>query len=184
MMLTAVMILSFGTAAAASIEVKNVAVILEPPVESFDKPEKVYDAVWQTVNKLYRNAAGYNLISIDETDGYIQVYREENNLEGADVYLKKTDIENICGHLDSDFAVYLRITANEPKITGIKSITSVTDLNSVKVVLDFRVWANDKQDFIYTKRITKTDSTLEKSLSKGLQEVEKDANKIRAAMED
>jgi len=166
-----------NVSAAENVKVSKVAVIIEPPVESFEKPEIIYNSIEQTVNKIFKNAPNYKLDPIDETAGYVQVYREDNALN-ADTFLKKSDIDTICKNIESDFIVYLKISGTAPKTFG-ESILGA----QAKVVLDFRIWSNDKKDFTYTKRVTKTDDySFEKSLAKGLQEVEKDAAKIRAAM--
>ena len=163
--------------AAEKIEVAKVAVIIEPPVESFEKPEIVYDSIDQTVNKIFKNSSNYKIESIDETAGYVQIYREDNEID-AETFLKKSDIEAICQNIGSDFIVYLRISGTSPK-TFSESILGTPS----KVILDFRVWSDNKKDFTYTKRVTKTDDySFEKSLTKGLQEIEKDAGKVRAAM--
>ena len=178
--LTAAAILFFASglsSAASNVSVMKVSVILEPPVETFNKSEKVFDAVQQTVTKIFKNSQGYNLIPIDETAGYIQIYREENEI-AAETFLKQADLDKICKRLESDFVIYLRITGNEPKTLS-ESIIGAP----AKVVLDFRIWANEKQSFTYTKRITKNDDySFEKSLNKCLQEVEKDSVKVREAM--
>ncbi len=174
-----------GTVSAAtSVEVQEVAVIVEPPVESFSKSEEVFNSIQQTVDKIFKNTTNFNVQSIDETAGYIQIYREENNFaSNEDSFLKKADLDEVCQHLGSDFIIYMRVSGTEQKITGIGDyIINGGSADSAKVVLDFRVWSNDKKDFTYSKRITKTDYTLERSLSKCLQEVEKDAGKVRAAM--
>lgn len=178
LMAAAILLFATGsTSAASNMKVMNVAVILEPPVESFDKPEKVYESVEQTVNKIFKNAVNYEVLSIDEAAGYVQVYREENELD-AETFLKKSDFDKICKHLESDFIVYLRITGTAPKNLS-ESILG----QPAKVILDFRIWSEEKQEFTYTKRVTKTDDySFEKSLTKGLSEVEKDAGKVRAAM--
>ncbi len=176
MLVTILFFAKSSALAAENFEVMNVAIIMEPPLESFEKPEKVSESIQQTLSKIFKNAPNYNVLSIDETAGYIQVYREDNELD-AETFLKKADIDKICKHLNSDFAIYLRITGNEPKTLSESILRQPT-----KVIIDFRIWANSKQDFTYTTRITKTDDSFERSLTKGLQEVEKDAGKVRAAM--
>ncbi len=178
--LMAATILIFATGstfAASSVEVSNVAVIMEPPLESFEKPEKVQESIQQTLNKIFKYNQNYNVLSIEETAGYVQVYREENFFDAA-ALLKKSDLEQICKRLDCDFIVYLRITGDNPK-TLKESILG----QPAKVIIDFRIWSNSAQDFTYTTRVTKTDDySFEKSLSKGLQVIEKDVGKIIAAM--
>lgn len=181
--LAAAIFLAGSAYAATSVEMQEVAVILEPPVETFDKPEEVHDSISQTVDKIFKYATNFSVESIDETAGYLQIYREENELEGAETFLKKSDIEKICQNLGKDFLIYLRVTGAAPKVTGISDyIINGGSSDSAKVVLDFRVWSKEKGDFTYTKRVTKTDYTLERGLKKCLQEVEKDAAKVRAAM--
>jgi hypothetical protein len=178
LMAAAILFFATGTTLAAStVKVMNVAVIMEPPVESFDKPEKVYESVEQTVTKIFKNATSFSVLPLDEAAGYVQVYREENELD-AETFLKKSDLDKICKRLESDFVVYLRITGTAPKNLS-ESILG----DPAKVILDFRIWSEEQKDFVYTKRVTKTDDySFEKALNKGLLEVEKDAGKVRAAM--
>lgn len=182
--LAASILLAGTVSAATSVEVQEAAVILEPPVESFTQPEKVRAAVQQTVDKIFRNASGFEIQSFDETAGAIQIYREENELEGAESFLKKSDVSKICKNLGSDFVIYLRTSSSE-----VQSSDPIS--SKVNVVLDFRVWSNKKQNFTYSKRVTMTGTgygygaaadALVEGLKKCLQEVDKDAGKIRAAM--
>ena len=179
----AVLILFAGTVSAAtSVEVQNVSVILEPPFETFDNPEKISAAVNQTVSKIFKNSNSFNVQSIDETAGAVQIYREENNLEGA--ALKKADLDKICQNLGSDFVIYIRTTNTEVEASDPIG-------RKVNVVLDFRVWSNDKKDFTYTRRTTMTGTgygygaaadAIVEGFRKNMQEVEKDASRVRDAM--
>lgn len=182
--LAAAIFLAGSAYAATSVEVRQAAVILEPPVESFNQPEKVRAAVQQTVDKIFKNAVSLSVQSIDETAGAVQIYREENNLEGAETFLKRPDLEKICKDLGSDFLIYLRTSSSE-----VKSSDPIS--SKVNVVLDFRVWASAEQKFTYSKRVTMTGTgygygaefdALVEGLRKCLQEVDKDAAKVRAAM--
>lgn len=176
--LLAAAILFSAQAWAASVEVSTVSVILEPPAESFEKPEEIFTAVQQTVDKIFRNAAAYDIPPIDEAAGYVEVYREENP-EATSGFLKKSDIEKIAAHLGSDFVIYLRVAGNSKDNSGLESIIGGQKIN---VVLDFRVWSKAANDFTYTKRVTKTDFSVDRALTKCLQDVEKDAARVRAAM--
>ena len=180
--LAAVLILFAGAVSAATIQILNVAVILEPPLETFESPEKISAAVTQTVSKIFKNTERFKVQSIDETAGAVQIYREENNLEGA--ALKKNDLDKICQNLGSDFVIYIRTTNNEVEASDPIG-------RKINVVLDFRVWSNENKDFAYTRRTTMTGTgygygaaadAVVTGFKKAMQEVEKDASKVRAAM--
>lgn len=177
----------------------KVVVIFDFPTGTFSEPEKVYSLVETSLENILGNMER-DMVPISETENYVQVYREENNMisstgaEEGDVtvfYLKKDDLNNICGHFGGDHIVYVRLTNTAPKVSvGFFSASQKTN-----VVLDFRVWSNNTKDFTYMKRATATGSStaiyagvgsssraLEKGLKKNLQEIEKDADKIREAM--
>ncbi|MBO4401883.1 MAG: hypothetical protein J5809_08575 [Selenomonadaceae bacterium] len=193
----AVMLLFIANSSAAA-ETK-IAVVLDAPTGMFSEPEKVYSIVQQTLDKILKGA-DYEILPVSDTADYVQIYREENDLTSAvtpegiavENFLKKEDINKIGKHFGADYVIYTRVSSTAPKVsTGL-----FTASQKVNVILDFRVWSDSKQDFNYTKRATTTGSStaiyagigsasraLEKGLKKGLQEVEKDAVKVRAAME-
>lgn len=178
---------------------KNVAIILDAPTGMFSDPEKVYTAVQTTLTNIIGTSSDYKILPIEDTASYVQIYREENNLtdavttEGVAVesFFKKEDINKICQHFGSDYVIYTRVSNTAPTVSaGLFSVSQ-----NVNVIMDFRVWSNDKKDFTYMKRTTtKGTSTaiyagigsasraVDKGLKKGLQEVEKDKVKILASM--
>lgn len=195
---TAVLILAVANSQAFA--ASRVAIILDAPTGMFSEPEKVYASVQATLDKILKNSYEYEIVPIDETASYVQIYREENDLvstvttEGVAVeaFLKKEDVDKICKHFGSDYIIYTRVSTTIPKV----SVGLFSASQKVNVVLDFRVWSDRKQDFTYTKRTTTTGSStaiyaglgsssraVDKGLKKGLQEVEKDPSKVRAAME-
>lgn len=170
----------------------KVAVVLDAPTGTFTEPEKVYNMVETSLGKILKNSSEYEILPAMDTENYVQIYREENDMimstgadEGAheEKWLKKEDINKICKHFGGDYIVYVRVTSSEPKRTS-GVFTSGQKMN---VVTDFRVWSNSKQDFSYMKRATTQGSSqtvnisifgrgdgssthaLEKALSKGLQ---------------
>lgn len=183
----------------------KVVILLDAPTGTFTEPEKVYSMVETSLGKILGNSSEYEILPPSDTENYIQIYREEHDMisssgadEGAhdEKWFKKDDINNICTHFGGDYVVYVRVTSTAPKrTTGV--FTSGQKMN---VVTDFRVWANSKKDFSFMKRATTQGSSqtvnisifgrgdgssthaLEKALNKGLQEIEKDAAKIREAM--
>ncbi len=191
-----VLFVANGSAAAET----KIAIVLDAPTGMFSEPEKVYNSVQETLDKILKNSTGYDIIPVSDTADYVQIYREENDLlttvttEGVAVenFFKKEDISNICQHFGADYVIYTRVSSTMPKISG----GLFSNSQKVNVILDFRVWSEGKKDFSYTKRATTTGSStaiyagigsssraLEKGLKKGLQEVEKDASKVIAAME-
>ena len=184
----------------------KVAIILDAPTGTFTEPEKVYNMVETSLGKILTNSSEYEILPAMDTENYVQIYREEHDMimsTGADEgrheekWLKKEDIGNICNHFGGNYVIYIRVTSSEPK----RSTGIFTSGQKMNVVTDFRVWSNSKQDFSYMKRATTQGSSqtvnvsifgrgdgssthaLEKALNKGLQEIEKDAAKIREAMQ-
>lgn len=180
---------------------KKVAILLDAPTGMFSEPEKVYDAIKETLNKILNNSAKYEIVPFEEISNYLQMYREENDLVGAvtnegvavETFLKKDDVSKICKHFESDYLIYTRVLSTFPKV----SVTLFSASQKVNVIIDFRVWSEMKQDFSYIKRTTTKGSStavyagigsasraVAKGLRRGLKEVEKDASKVRAAMND
>ena len=184
----------------------KVVIILDAPTGTFTEPEKVYGMVETSLGKILQNSSEYEILPAMDTENYVQIYREENDMimsTGADEgqheekWLKKSDINNICNHFGGNYVIYVRVTSTAPK----HSSGVFTSGQKMNVVTDFRVWSNSKQDFSYMKRATTQGSSqtvnvsifgrgdgssthaLEKALNKGLQEIEKDAAKIREAMQ-
>ena len=195
--MTAVILFTAHSQASAA----KVVVLLDAPTGTFTEPEKVYAMVETTLGKILQNSSEYEILPPSETENYIQIYREEHDMissSGADEgshdekWFKKEDINNICTHFGGDYTIYIRVTSTAPKVsTGLFSASQ-----KMNVVTDFRVWSNTAKDFSYMKRATTSGTStaiyagmgsssraLEKGLKKGLEEIEKDAAKIRATME-
>ena len=102
----------------------------------------------------------------------------------------------MCSHFNTDYLVYIRVSTTNPRSTG----GVFTSGQKVNVITDFRIWSRAKNDFVYLKRATTTGSSntvnvsifgrgsgsaehaVEKGLKKCMQQIEKDKNKILAAM--
>ena len=178
----------------------KVVMLLDAPTGTFTEPEKVYSMVEATLDKVIGNSSEYEILPFADTENYIQIYREEHDMisssgadEGAhdEKWFKKEDINNICTHFGGNYVIYVRVTSTAPK----HSAGLFSQSAKMNVVTDFRVWSNVKKDFSYMKRATTSGTStaiyagmgsssraLEKGLKKGLQEIEKDAAKIQAAM--
>lgn len=184
-------------------EKSTVAVVLDTPGGMFSEPEKVYTMVQGSLDNIFKGVAQYKILPLGETDSYVQIYREENdltlNMDTAitgvtqrDLSLKKDDISKICKHFEADYVIYTRVTSTAPRV----SIGFMSAGQKVNVTLDFRVWSDKKADFVYTKRAMTTGSSktiyaggmgssshaIEKGLKKGLEEIEKDSLKIKTSM--
>ena len=181
----------------------RIVMIFDAPTGTFSEPEKVYQLVQDSINTILgESTAEYEIIPPSDTENYVQIYREENDLimstgaeEGShdEKWFKKEDLDNICKYFSGDYLVYTRVTSTVPKIAvGIFSTSQ-----KVNVVTDFRVWSNSKKDFSYMKRATTTGTStaiyagigsssraLEKGLKKGLLEIEKYADEIKSAMSE
>ena len=89
----------------------TVAVILDTPDGMFSEPEKVYESIQQSLDKIFAGTSRYEFMSINDTSSYIQLYREENDLivnvdngvSNSDSVkpLKKDDYDKICKHFDA-----------------------------------------------------------------------------------
>lgn len=178
----------------------KIVILLDAPTGTFTEPEKVYSLVETSLGKILGNTSEYEIMPPSDTENYIQIYREEHDMisssgadEGAhdEKWFKKEDINNICNHFGGNYVIYIRVTSTAPK----HSVGLFSQSSKMNVVTDFRVWSDVKKDFAYMKRATTTGSStaiymgsgsssraLEKALTKGLQEIEKDAAKIREAM--
>ena len=190
------MIFNVGAALAAT-----VAVVLDTPAGMFSEPEKVNANLQETLDKIFTDKTNYSFLPIEDANAYIQIYREEhdlitsmNNEDGYVVLkpLKKEDYANLCNYFGADYLIYVNVTSSIPKFSG----GFFTASQSVNVTTDFRIWQNGKNDFAYMKRssmkgksttvyaggVGSSTHAIEKGLKKGLQEIEKEAPKIRAAM--
>ena len=188
-------------AANSQAQAAKVVILLDAPTGTFTEPEKVYSLVETSLGKILGNSSDYEILPPSDTENYIQIYREEHDMissTGADEgqhdekWFKKEDINNICNHFEGNYVIYIRVTSTAPK----HSMGLFSQSSKMNVVTDFRVWSNVKKDFAYMKRATtqgtstaiymgsgSSSRALEKALNKGLQEIEKDASKIREAMQ-
>lgn len=186
--------------ASAQVYAAKVVILLDAPTGTFTEPEKVYKLVEDSLSRILDGGAGYDIVSPEDTENYIQIYREEHDMissTGADEgkhhekWFKKADLAKICKHFGGNYIVYVRVTSTLPKTSeGIFSVSK-----KVNVITDFRVWSAAQKDLSYMKRAKTSGSStaiylgsgssvraLEKALKKGLDEIEKDKNKILAAM--
>ena len=196
--MTAVILFAVNNSVSAESQPK-IVIIFDTPTGTFSEPEKVHALLQGSLNNIFGNM-NYEIVPISETENYLQIYREENNLiasNGAEegdattFYLKKDDLNKICQYFDGNYLIYTRITNTVPKVSeGVFSISQ-----KINVVVDFRVWSDNKKDFTYMKRAKATGSStavyvgigsssraFEKGLKKDLMEIEKDTSKIREAL--
>lgn len=205
--LTAIVVLIFNNHSfAEDMGNKNVkvALILDTSGGKFSEPEKVYQIFQDSIDNLFKNDSQYDIIPVSETDPYVQIYREENDLtvgveddytqtSNRDLYFKKNDINNIAKHFKADYVIYARVTTTAPRYSdGIYAISK-----KMNITLDYRVWSQNKNDFVYANRVIKTGNStsiligsgssthaIEKGLKKCLKDIEKDNNKIKETMKN
>ena len=180
----------------------NVAFILDTPSGKFSEPEKVYADFQSAMDKIFKSDERYNIIPFNDTDPYVQIYREENDLtfsvdddytqvSNRDVSLKKKDIDNLCKHFKTDYIIYVRVTSTAPRFYD----GPFTVSKKINITLDFRIWSDKMADFVYAKRSVKTGTStavylgsgsatraVDKGVKKCLKDIEKDVNRIRACM--
>ena len=186
----------------------KVGVILDTPAGNFAEPEKVYTTTQASLDVIFKDATQFDIMDVSECDSYVQIYREENGLAATyddthlataerDLTFKKDDLAKMTNHLNTNYLVYIRVSTTNPRSTG----GVFTSGQKVNVITDFRIWSRAKNDFVYLKRATTTGSSntvnisvfgrgsgsaehaVEKGLKKCMQEIEKDASKIKAAMQ-
>ncbi len=181
----------------------TVSIVLDTPAGMFSEPEKVYSTVQTSLNNIFGNSSEFEVRSVSECDAYVQIYREELDRTSdwdssyggdsqRDLSLKKADVEKIADHFGDDYLIYIRVSSTVPRYTG----GMFSGGQKVNITLDFRVWSTEKRDLVYTKRsittgksntfyfagLGSTEHAVEKGLKKGFEDIEKEANKIKAAM--
>ena len=170
----------------------TVAVILELPHAVLSEPQIVHKNLDETLNKIFGDYSRFKIIPVEETSLYFQLYLEENDLLNSfDSYLKKENLSELDQYFESDYLIYVRVSNGISKFSaGLFSASQ-----KVNVTTDFRVWSEEKSDYVYLKRFQETgkstsvyvgigsaEHAIEKGLKKALKQIEKDAVKIRAAM--
>ncbi len=184
-----------------------VSVVLDTPAGNFSEPEKVYETTQASLDVIFQNNPNFEVMDVSECDAYVQIFREESGLAATtddtyvsdasrDLTFKKEQVAQMCSHFNTDYLVYIRVSTTNPRSTG----GVFTSGQKVNVITDFRIWSRAKNDFVYLKRATTTGSSntvnvsifgrgsgsaehaVEKGLKKCMQQIEKDKNKILAAM--
>lgn len=203
--MAAVIVFAAQTQASAT----AVSVVLDTPAGNFNEPEKVYETTQASLDVIFKNNPQFEVMDVSECDAYVQIFREENGLAATtdDTYLpdakrdltfKKEQVATMCNHFNTDYLVYIRVSTTAPRSTG----GVFTSGKKINVITDFRIWSRAKNDFVYLKRATTTGSSntvnigmfgrgsgsaehaVEKGLKKCMQDIEKDKNKIIAAMSE
>ena len=180
----------------------DVAFILDTPSGKFSEPEKVYESFQGSMDKIFKDDVRFSVIPFNDTEPYVQIYREENDLTFSvdddytqvstrDVSLKKKDIDNICKYFETDYIIYVRVTSTAPRFYD----GPFTVSKRINITLDFRIWSNAMADFVYAKRAVKTGAStavylgsgsaaraVDKGVKNCLKDIEKDAHRIKACM--
>ena len=180
----------------------SVAFVLDTPSGKFSEPEKVYESFQSSMDKIFKDDARFRVIPFNDTEPYVQIYREENDLtfsvdddytqvSNRDVSLKKKDIDNICKYFKTDYIIYVRVTSTAPRFYD----GPFTVSKRINITLDFRIWSNAMADFVYAKRAVKTGAStavylgsgsaaraVDKGVKNCLKDIEKDAHRIKACM--
>lgn len=180
----------------------EVVIVLDAPVSTFSEPESVCQMVENSLEEILGEYRSYEIVLPSETENYVRLYREENDLifstgaeEGKETeyYLKKADFDNICKHFKGKHLIYIRFTSTAPRYVVAHGLLYTSQ--KTNVVMDFRVWSNRKKDFTYMRRVEakgsstsvlgffpSTSRSLRKGLRKILKEIENDEAKIRVAL--
>ena len=115
-------ILNVGSAFAAT-----VAVVIDTPAGIFSAPEIVNANLYATLDKIFDGTTNFDFLSHDETNAYVQIYREENDLvtslnnETGFVTLKpfkQEDYAGLCNYLGADYLIFTNVTGSAPTFAG------------------------------------------------------------------
>ncbi|MBR2179092.1 MAG: hypothetical protein IJ862_01685 [Selenomonadaceae bacterium] len=197
-------IMSSGQTSAEEINADkiNAAFILDTPSGKFSEPEKVYASFQSSMDKIFNDDPQFNIIPFNDTDPYVQIYREENDLtfsvdddytqvSNRDVSLKKKDIDSICKYFNADYVIYVRVTSTAPRFYD----GAFTVSKKINITLDFRIWSDKRSDFVYAKRAVRTGAStsvylgsgsaaraVDRGVKKCLKDIEKDSHRIKVSM--
>jgi hypothetical protein len=170
---------------------KSVAVILDAPDGMFDDSEKMYKQVYNTSAYLFDKPQIFAL----KPDCYhwIKAYREMKKITSK---FSREDIRKITQGLGLDYSVYVSIGNSFITVYKEDSNGNLIKSNEYATVLDFRLWSQNEDDFVYKKRVQLSNASLkfndrysrrnrqntvhfsEEQLKNGLQEIRLDKENI------
>lgn len=203
------------------VEAAQINTIIDTGTGMFAEPEKVYEQIdesikdWFFPNKkdmdkmtfsekqaIKANNAQHMLVPIAETDGIVQIYREEKGLAAAndsmmagtsvrDMSMSRADMIALSKEFGADYVLYFRVTNTVPTM----SVGFMSAGQKTNVTTDFRIFDNAQQKYVFVKRYQTTGSSnsfyagmgssskaVRDGLGKALKQISKDRAKIIAVI--
>lgn len=140
------------------IDRERIAVIIDTPAGSHAEPEAIYKAARSLMGEILKNKDQFYILPLENVDAYVQIYREEHDLDvpvsdavsnsGVKPALKRANLLELGNFLKSKYIVYIRITTGAPS----RTTSIVESARRMNVSTDFRIWSQEKRNFIYAKR--------------------------------
>ena len=209
--------LFFASMLTLSAEAAQINTIIDTGSGMFGEPEKVYEEIdasiqsWFYPNKEERSKLTFSqrkalgdpsqlvFIPIAESDGLVQIYREERGAAAStdatitagqvrDTTLTREDMVNLCHELGADYILYFRVNNSIPKA----SVGFMSAGQKTNVTTDFRIWNAKQGKYVFVKRYLTTGASntiyargmgssshaVRNGLNKALKEIDKDKDKF------
>ena len=140
------------------VERDRIAVIIDTPGGSLAEPEAIYKAARSLMSDILADKNHLYVLPIENVDAYVQIYREEHDIDvpvadaisnsGVKPALKRSNLFELGNFLKSKYIIYMRMTTSAPGHSyGFFHISKRTNVST-----DFRIWSQEKRNFIYAKR--------------------------------
>ena len=179
----------------------RVAVIIDTPGGTTYEPDAVYNSTKKLMKNVLESQPGLQMLPIENVDAYVQIYREENDIDvpAADGFpaqvkpaLKRANLNELGDFLKAKYIFYIRITSSAPqKSSGIFIAGKRANAST-----DFRIWSQDKKNFVYAKRYMATAASntylawfggssynaVSKGVKKAFSKIEADLPQLQAAI--
>ena len=181
----------------------RVAVIIDTPGGTTYEPDAVYNSTKKLMKNVLESQPGLQMLPIENVDAYVQIYREENNLDepnadGVRAFvkpaLKRTNLNELGDFLKAKYIFYIRITSSTPQNSNGIFIAG----KRANASTDFRIWSQDKKNFVYAKRYMATAASntyfaffggssynaVNKGVKKAFSKIEADLPQLQASIKD
>lgn len=179
----------------------RVAVIIDTPGGAHYEPEAVYKYTQLAVKNILASHSELQMLPLENVDAYVQIYREEKGIDlpVADettiftrFALKRANLIELGDLLKAKYIFYVRVTSSMQKF----SAHMLKNSKRANVITDFRIWSQDKKNFVYAKRYVVTTSSraflvlfsgssyhaVSKGVKKAFSKIEADLPQLQAAI--
>ena len=142
----------------------RVAVIIVTPGGADYEPDAVYKYTQIAMKDILASHSELQMLPIENVDAYVQIYREEKGIDlpVADettiftrLALKRANLNELGDLLKAKYIFYIRVTSSRQNF----SQHMFKNSTRANVITDFRIWSQDKENFVYAKRYVVTTSS-------------------------